>query len=1153
MIALQRSRLLTMLLILTVLSSIALRTFPASAQPNYSPGVKPGDSITYGEFSINGTTPYPPFPANISSIKIQIQSVNTQTSTVNASLVYSYKNGTQSTQSLSGNTVTGQGNLFPYLVAGNLTAGDLLFNSPYPYYPYVFNATVERVYGGALRSVNLFNITLTNPGQFVQAQFYWDVQTGFLLDAAEHVNYPGQSFSIHFKATDTNVWTPNTSPDYSLDASALSSDVIHRGESTSFRLDLTSLNGFSGNVGFALGVFAPNNMQPPGAMVTPTDVPLSAGNSANALVTVSFNSTTSLGQYVILVNGTSGPINHQARLLVAAAPPDFIVEANPPNMTIFQGTSKTSIIIVTGRGGFTGTVFLELITQPPFGTFVTSTLRQTSVTINSTVTSGTSILTVSALNSQPGLTSVGLNAYSGILYRTLYIPVNVTGPDFRITATPASLTMRQGDTGESIITLTSVLGFSGLVNLSASLYGNISGSLSNTAMNVPADGQANSTLTITSFPSSPPGFASAYVTGSSFTGLSHSVYIQINVTGPDFRFQAGNYFFNLDPGQSANSTLTLFSVEGFSGTISLSISTYGPIQAAVTPVEITLNSTQTAATAVLMVTALPASPSTYAQVDVRASSGNLVHDVYISLTVTGPDFSIMTNPYLLSIPQGGSGQATVSLSSIDNFSGNVTLSTSSSLTATISSNPVTLSPGGTTITTLTIQVPLNTSPGNYFIQITATSASLFHYSSIEVYVIGPDFLLTASPSYLTIPQAGNTTSTVTVTSLDTLEGTVSISVYTIGPITVSPFNATLTLSRNSTATMSLQISASPGLTPGIYDAIITASLGSVLHSTGITVQVVGPDFSFYALPSSLALTPGQTGTSTLHLNSLMGFGGNVTLSVFSNGLNATLSDTTLALPSGGSASTDVTIQAPSDASPSNYYYVTVQASSGTITHTLSIFVQIIAPDFTIIPNPFQLTIQAGTSAQSTLQLTSINGFNGTVSLTSFPSVFGNFTSPIAATLSASKVTLTSGGSASVVLNITATAEAAGENFYIQVEATSGTMSRTVFVQVRVTGASLGLTASPIFMILNPGSSGNSTITLTGSGFSGTISLSAFSFPSGLTTNLNPTRLTLNSTLTSATSELTITAPADVAPGLYLVGISANSNGIIENTTIYVKV
>src|SRR5213592_40153 len=166
MITLQRSRLLTMLLILTVLSSIALHTFPASAQPNYSPGVKTGDSITYGEFSINGTTPYPPFPPNTASLKIQIQNVNTQTNTINASLVYNYKNGTQSTQNLFGNTVTGQGNLFPFLTAGNLTAGDLFFNSPYPYYfPYVINATVERVYAGALRSVNLFNLTFTSYGQ----------------------------------------------------------------------------------------------------------------------------------------------------------------------------------------------------------------------------------------------------------------------------------------------------------------------------------------------------------------------------------------------------------------------------------------------------------------------------------------------------------------------------------------------------------------------------------------------------------------------------------------------------------------------------------------------------------------------------------------------------------------------------------------------------------------------------------------------------------------------------------------------------------------------------------------------------------------------------------------------------------------------------
>src|SRR5437867_48875 len=355
MIALQRSRLLTMLLILTVLSSIALRTFPASAQPNYSPGVKTGDSITYGEFSINGATPYPPFPPNTASLKIQIQNVNTQTNTVNASLVYNYKNGTQSTQNLSGNTVTGDGNLFPYLVAANLTAGDLLFNSPYPYYPYVFNETVERVYAGALRSVNLFNLTFSSYGQSGQALFYWDAQTGLLLDAEEYVNYsyPNSSFSIQFKATETNVWTPNTSPDYSLDASALSSAVIHRGESTNFRLDLTSLNAFTGSVTLSFSTPTNSTIQPPTIMLNPTSVSVPADGTANAVMTVSANATTTLGQIVISLDATSGTINHQTKLLVVLAPPDFIVNANPANLTIPQGTSKNSTLTITGRGGFT--------------------------------------------------------------------------------------------------------------------------------------------------------------------------------------------------------------------------------------------------------------------------------------------------------------------------------------------------------------------------------------------------------------------------------------------------------------------------------------------------------------------------------------------------------------------------------------------------------------------------------------------------------------------------------------------------------------------------------------------------------------------------------------------------------------------------------
>ncbi len=426
--------------------------------------------MTYGEFSQNNTLPYaPPFPENVSMLKFQVQSVNGPAHTVNATFVFTYNNGTQSTQPLSGNTETGQGNLFPYLVAGNLTTGDLLVNMPNSFYPYVFNETVERVYAGALRTVNLLNLTIALPGQYARVLFYWDAQTGIVLDGAEYVNDTVPSpttFSVHFRATETNVWTSSTGPDYSLDASSLSSGVLHGGEVTSFRLDLAGLNGFTGNVNLSFSIPSSNRTQPPTVTLSPTSISLSTATpTANAILTVSANSTTTISQYVINANGTSGSVNHQAKLLVVVAPPDFILSISPGNLTIFQGASKNSTITVTGRGGFTGTVVLQAQTQP-FGTVVTAILNQTVLTLNSTITTVASRLTVDTTNSVPGTTTVYVSATSGTVSRNVYLFVNVTGPDFRITASPAFLNLRQGETAQSTISLTSILGFTGRVNLS---------------------------------------------------------------------------------------------------------------------------------------------------------------------------------------------------------------------------------------------------------------------------------------------------------------------------------------------------------------------------------------------------------------------------------------------------------------------------------------------------------------------------------------------------------------------------------------------------------------------------------------------------------------------------------------------------------------
>jgi len=1217
--------------------------------------------VTYGEFSQNNTTPYPPFPGNVSMLKFQVESVNGPAHTVNATFVFTYKNGTQSSQPLSGNTETGQGNLFPYLVAGNLTAGDLLLNTPFSFYPYVFNETIERVYAGALRTVNLLNLTIALPGQNARVLFYWDAQTGIVLDAAEYANVTVPSpttFSLHFKATETNVWTPSTGPDYSLDASSLSSGVLHGGEVTSFRLDFAGLNGFTGDINLGFSVPSSNRTQPPTVTLSPTSISLSTATpTANAILTVSANSTTTIGQYLISVNGTSGAINRQAKLLVIVAPPDFILSANPDNLTIFQGASKNSTITVTGRGGFTGTVVLQAQTQP-FGTVVTAILNQTVLTLNSTITTVASRLTVDTKNSVPGTTTVYVSATSGTTSRNIYLFVNVTGPDFRITASPAFLNLRQGETAQSTISLTSILGFTGRVNLSTSVYGSVSAILSNTSLNLTSGGQANSTLTITVPAATPPGFDSIAVTGTGANSLSHSAYVQLNVTGPDFTLSASNYFLSLQGGQTANSTLTLSSRGGFSGTVVLTATTFAPVQSTISPISVTLNTTQTSATALVTVTVAPATPPTFTQVYVTATSGNIVHTIYIQISITGPDFSVSTNPSALSIPQGASGQSTVSLSSIDNFSGNVTLSSSSLLLTSFSTNPVNLAAGGSAITTLTIQAPLNTAPGSYFVGITASSGPLTRYSQVYVNVIGPDFSIAASPYFLSIPQGGSGNSTISLTSIDNLKGTVNLFAKFSGPITVSPNNTTVTLSPNSTSTTTFKFSTGVNVAPGYYYADIAASIGSITHDVYVSIQVTGPDFSIFSTPGSLTLQRGASGVSTVFLNSLDGFNGTVSMNVTSYGLIAIPSNTTQNLTPGGTVSITITIQVP-ETTPPGSYYVLVQAVSGTIRHSTQIFVQVIGPDFSIQANPVQLFIHPGESAQSTILLTSLNGFSGNITLTASYFVFGtNFTlSPINVTLTPAIVTLSPGATSSATLDVSSTLDATGQNVIIYISAVgsnetrstsvyvsiiaptfnlssdpsfliipqggsatatltatsinnfsgnvslsvgspfsitgsltpqnitllaggsatstlnltvpstttpgfytvivtgrTGTLTRFAYVEVQVTGPAFTLSASPMFMSLTRGGSGNSTITLNGAGgFSGTISLSAFSLLSGLTTSLSSTSVTLNSTITSASSQLTMTVSSDASSGFYPVGITATSGGTMENITVYVHV
>src|SRR5207249_536452 len=129
---------------------------------------------------------------------------------------------------------------------------------------------------------------------------------------------------------------------------------------------------------------------------------------------------------------------------------------------------------------------------------------------------------------------------------------------------------------------------------------------------------------------------------------------------------------------------------------------------------------------------------------VTGTSGNLTHFVAISVDIG--DYGIVASPSSLSISVGSSGTSTLTLTSINGFSGGVGLSaqvTPTSLTAGLSpSNPtaslapsvVNLQPRGTGSSTLTVSASLLTTPGTYTVTITATSGTVSHTTLVTVTV-----------------------------------------------------------------------------------------------------------------------------------------------------------------------------------------------------------------------------------------------------------------------------------------------------------------------------------------------------------------------------------------------------------------------------------
>jgi subtilase family serine protease len=209
--------------------------------------------------------------------------------------------------------------------------------------------------------------------------------------------------------------------------------------------------------------------------------------------------------------------------------------------------------------------------------------------------------------------------------------------------------------------------------------------------------------------------------------------------------------------------------------------------------------------------------------------------------------------------------------------------------------------------------------------------------------------------------------------------------------------------------------------PSYFNDIITGSNGRYSATVGydyvtglgspLTVNfapTAAPDFSIAASPSPITAKPGDSPTSTITVTSLNNFNSPVSLSTSGTSWGINFNPASVTPSSGSPAMSIMTISVPSDATAGTYP-ITVTGTSGSLIHSTSLTVIVVAPDFSITASPSTRTVSRTGSTSYTVTLTALNGYSSPVNLsvTGLPSGWN-------ASFSSSQVTPTVTGATSTL-------------------------------------------------------------------------------------------------------------------------------------------
>jgi PKD repeat protein len=325
-----------------------------------------------------------------------------------------------------------------------------------------------------------------------------------------------------------------------------------------------------------------------------------------------------------------------------------------------------------------------------------------------------------------------------------------------------------------------------------------------------------------------------------------------------------------DVGSSASSTITVTLVHGFTGNITLADTFPSGLNCSpIISANISRNNTVT-------VTCSSLTASNYA-LTIIGTSGSLTHSTIANFAFV--DFAISASPATLVFDTGVSENSTLTIVSLNGFTGTVTMTATGPVRISATLSNATIEGSGTTTLTVSSQTV-----GEYSIVVMSFSGSLTRVANVTV-IVGAQMLpILSVPSTETVNELTALTFRINATDPFTLSPTLILYASQLPPGAVFG-------TANGTSSVTGMFSWTPNESqaPGTYNVTFTVTDGIISVQESSVITVLEPDDALsLTLPGPQTVAPGETLTFTVSASDLTIPGENVTISAQGLGSNMAL-------------------------------------------------------------------------------------------------------------------------------------------------------------------------------------------------------------------------------------------------------------------------